>query len=187
MKTPLLEPLHPLHLMYVIADPHREEKDLRNFFTALREADPLHLRWMIGFASSGIGTGTVPDLPSEEEESSSALLAFQNRCQSILDSGLANFFLSYGIVTYICNHLRTQGDPDCAAASARWLTGAKEFFRECAAAGQVSKEFAEKSSRMVDERVNNSLADAELARDRYNLFCDKVVRRMLPAIQQADA
>lgn len=184
MANPILESFHPLHLTYVIADPHREENDLNNFFDALKTVDPLERRWMVGFASAAIGTKSVPELPTEEEASDTELLYFRNRCADVLDSGVANFFLSYGIVTYICDLLRMQGDPQFAKANIKWLQGATEFFRQRAASGVVSQEIADKNSRMAEERINNCMADTQLMRDRYNLFCDKVVRRMLPQMPE---
>lgn len=32
----------------------------------------------------------------------------------------------------------------------------------------------------VEEHINNLFADVELARQRYEQFCEKVVKRMLP-------
>jgi len=115
-----------------------------------------------------------------EEQSDKELLYFRNRCADILESGVANFFLSYGIVTYICNLLRMQGDPKFAKANIKWLQGAIEFFQQRAASGVVSQEVADSNSRMAEERINNCMADTELMRDRYNLFCDTVVQAMLP-------
>ena len=182
MANPILESFHPLHLRYVIANPLREENNLNNFFDALKTVDPLERRWMVGFASAAVGTKSIPELPSVEDESDTEVLYFRNRCADILGSGVANFFLSYGIVSYICNLLRMQGDPQFAKANIKWLQGFMEFFEQRSPSGVVSQGTADKMSRMAEERINNCMADTELMRDRYNLFCDKVVRIMLPQI-----
>jgi hypothetical protein len=95
--------LHPFHLLYVVADPHHERNDLHRLFEAMGELDPLDHRWMIGFAAPAIGSESVRDLPTEEQEAEATLLSFRKRCSEILDSGVADFFLTNAIVTYICN------------------------------------------------------------------------------------
>jgi len=110
MSNPILETFHSLHLMYIIADAHREENDLNVFFDTLATVDPLERRWMTGFASAAVGAEPVSDLSTDEEESDAELRNFKVRCAEMVHSGIADFFLAYGIVTYICNLLRMQSD-----------------------------------------------------------------------------
>jgi hypothetical protein len=187
MSKPIIEPFHPYHLLYLVADPHRDENDLNVFFEALAKVDSLERRWMIGFASSAIGTEAVPELASEEDESDARLLRFRNRCADILNGGMENFFLAFGIVAYICNLLHAQSDPTQARANARWVLRAAEYFQQRAGSGRSDQCFADKVARMAEEQSNNAAANVKLSRDRYYLFCCTVVKAMLPQLPELDA
>jgi hypothetical protein len=179
-----VELLNPHHLRYLLTDPAQDRNDLTVFFDALARIDPLERRWMLGFVNPAIGTDTVPDGVSEEDAADAELTLLKARCTRLLDSGIADFFLAYSMIAYICNHLRSHGDADVARANVQWLQGAVEFFQDRQGTAEPSADSAARASRRAEEAINNQRADTELFRERYNLFCDTVVSAMLPPAAQ---
>jgi hypothetical protein len=172
----ILQRLHPLHLTYLFADPHSNENNLDRLFAALSKIDSVDRKWMIGFVKEAVGTTEI----DSDDDDDAKLDAFQKRCDELVDLGVADFFLAHGIILYVCNLLRTQGDPEFARANRDWISRAAAYFSERATTGEVPREFAEKTARMAEERINNSSADTQMFRNRYNQFCETVVRSLLP-------
>ncbi len=173
--------LHPNHLLYVMLSPIRDENDLNIVFERLEQFETKDLKWMIGFVRAAIGVDWAGDGDEDDDEQCKKnLLRFRNRCAELINSGVENFFLTYAIVTFVCNYLRQQGDLSCTMQSNRWLSGAAKYFQERADAGEIPQDMADQQRRMVEERINNSTADTELMKERYDLFCEKVVGALLP-------
>lgn len=179
MQNPF-EIYHPYHLAFSVADVLREENNLVILFDKLTAIEPLERRWILMYLPDFIGVTPVKDCATDEEESDAILHSLKVRCGELLDTGMTDFFLAYSIVCCLCNQLCIQSDPDKAAHTKRWMQRVIQGFQSRAEAGLTEKETAEKHIRMAEETLNNSVANANLSRGRYHLFCNTVVKAMLP-------
>ena len=89
-------------------------------------------------------------------------------------------FLVHAAVTYTLAYLRECGDKACLDAVLHKLQSALKVLRRRMAKGTLLPEVGEAMSGNVEEHINNLHADVELARQRYETFCEKVVKHMLP-------
>jgi hypothetical protein len=171
--------LHQLHIFYVIADPMRPTNTLDNLFSALEGLDLLEVRHMIGLPLSLVGATYDLDLPTEEEVAQSMLTNFKEKCYALTEQGLPDFFVTYAVVLGILNILRTWGDEVCGEINADNLKRAIPFFQARAAEGKLSKKELEHMVGMTEEAINNRRGNVELNRERYNQFCDVVVKTLV--------
>ena len=171
---------HPFHLAFCLGEILREENNLVILFDKLAAIDPLERRWILMYLPDYIGVKPIRDCATDEEESDALLHSLKVRCGDLLDTGMTDFFLAYAIVCCLCNQLNIQSDPNLADANKRRMQRAIGFFQSRAKDGLTDQETADSCSRMAEEVMNNSLANANLSRGRYHLFCNTVVRAMLP-------
>lgn len=179
MRNPF-EVYHPFHLAFSLCDILREENNLVILFDKLTAIEPLERRWILMYLPDFIGVKPARDCATEEEESDAILHSLKVRCGDLLDTGMTDFFLAYSIVCCLCNQLSRQSDPDLADSNKRRMQRAIGFFQSRAEAGLTDQATADSCSRMAEEVMNNSVANANLSRERYHLFCNTVVRAMLP-------
>ena len=100
----------------------------------------------------------------------------------LLNVGFKISRLAHMLVLYLLNVLRLQGDPDYARGQTKWFKDAIEFFQKRADDGETDSDTADSCSRMAEEAMNNKMANAELDRERYIMFCEKVVVHFLPPL-----
>ena len=114
----------------MILSPLRDENDLNTFCDRLNEVETRDLKWMIGFVRAAIGVDPAGNCDGDDDEQCRKnLLRFRNRCVDLIDSGVANFILTYAIITFVCNYLRQRGDPNWSTQNNQWISGAAEFFK----------------------------------------------------------
>jgi hypothetical protein len=82
--------------------------------------------------------------------------------------------MPFGCGTFI------RGDKACLDAVYHKLQSALNVLHRRIAAGTLLPEVGEAMIGNVEEHINNLHADVELARQRYDRFCEKVVKKMLP-------
>ena len=179
MENPLAI-YHPFHLAFCFCDVLREENNLEILFDKLATIDALERLWILMYLPDFIGAKSGINSATDEENSDAILDSLKVRCGELLDAGMTDFFLAYSIVCCLCNQLCRQSDPDLADANKSRMRRAIGFFQSRAKAGITDQETADSCSRMAEETMNNSVANANLFRGRYHLFCNWVVRAMLP-------
>lgn len=171
--------LHQIHIFYVIASPMRPTNSIENLFAALESLDPLEVRHMIGLPMSLVGATYDDALPTEEDVAQSMIANFKDKCLALVKQGMPDFFVTYAVVLGVLNILRNWGDEVCAEDNSDRLRSAIPFFQARAAEGKLSREEMERMVGMAQEAINNRKGNAELYRERYNLFCDVVVRKLV--------
>ncbi len=134
---------------------------------------------MIGLPLSLVGADYDMNLPTEEAVAQSMLANLKERCYALVDQGLPDFFVTYAFVLGALNILRTWGDEACAEINADDMRDAVKFFEGRAAEGKLNQAELEQMTGMAHEVINNRKGNAALYRDRYNTFCDVVVRKLV--------
>ena len=94
--------------------------------------------------------------------------------------GVFEPFLVHAAVTYTLAYLRECGDKACLDAVVHKSQSALKVLHRRIAEGTLLAEVGESMIGELEERINNLHADVELARQRYERFCEAVVRHMLP-------
>ena len=94
--------------------------------------------------------------------------------------GVFEPFLVHAAVTYTLAYLRECGDKACLDAVLHKSQSALKVLHRRIAEGTLLPEAGESMMGNFEEHINNLHADVELARQRYERFCEKVVKKMLP-------
>ena len=94
--------------------------------------------------------------------------------------GVFEPFLVHAVVTYTLAYLRECGDRACLDAVLHKSQSALKVLHRRIAEGTLLPEAGEAMIGNLEEHINNLHADVELARQRYEKFCEKVVKQMLP-------
>ena len=94
--------------------------------------------------------------------------------------GVFEPFLVHAAVTYTLAYLRECGDRGCLDAVLHKSQSALGLLNRRIAEGTLLPEAGEAMIGNLEEHINNLHADVDLARRRYETFCEKVVKNMLP-------
>jgi len=92
--------------------------------------------------------------------------------------GVFEPFLVHAAVTYTLAYLRECGDKACLEAVLDKSQSALNVLHRRIAEGTLLPEVGESMIGNLEEHINNLHADVELARQRYETFCEKVVKQM---------
>jgi hypothetical protein len=93
--------------------------------------------------------------------------------------GVFEPFLVHAAVTYTLAYLRECGDKACLDAVVHKSQASLKVLHRRIAEGTLLPEAGDSMIGDLEERLNNLHADVELARERYDTFCEKVVKHML--------
>ena len=172
--------LHETHINYLLADVAADTNRIETLFAALDSFDVLERRWFIGMTSFAMGTQADPEFPTEEENEQARYDAFKERCIELMNSGIAEFMVVYAYVAMTLNTLRRQGCDEFAKDNEQFLSGAVEHFKaKLDTDDEEGKKALNKNIMMAEEALVNQTANVELYRERYNQFCDLVVKQLL--------
>jgi len=169
------------HIQYVTLAPHPDRNSLDDLFRLLDNLDVFErdrmLTWMyLAFLEAPVRQGTAE---TEEERLELRYNKFEQKLRRTA-IGVFEPFLVHAAVTYTLAYLRECGDKACLDAVLQKSQSALNALRRRIAAGTLEPEVGDAMIGNLEEHINNLHADVELARQRYEMFCDKVVRRMLP-------
>ena len=89
-------------------------------------------------------------------------------------------FLVHAVVTYTLAYLRECGDKACLESVLLKSQSALRVLLRRIAEGTLLPELGEAMIGNLEEHINNVYSDVELARQRYERFCEKVAKKMLP-------
>ena len=94
--------------------------------------------------------------------------------------GVFEPFLVHAAVTYTLAYLRECSDKACLDDVLHKSRSALKVLHRRIAEGTLLPDVGEPMIGSLEEHINNLHADVELARKRYERFCEKVVKEMLP-------
>ena len=169
------------HIQYVTLAPHPDRNSLDDLFRLLDglevfERDRM-LVWMyLAFLE---GPATRETAEREEERLELRYNKFEEKFRQAA-IGVFEPFLVHAVLTYTLAYLRECGDRECLDAVLHKSKSALGVLRSRIAEGTLSPDVGESMIGNLEEHINNMPSDVELARRRYDTFCDKVVRKMLP-------
>lgn len=169
------------HIQYVTLPPHPDRNSPDDLFRLLDSLDVFErdrmLAWMyLAFLEAPARQGIVA---TEEERLELRYSKFE---QKFRDAAVGVFepFLVHAAVTYTLAYLRECGDRACLDAVLHKSQAALNVLHRRIAKGTLLPEVGESMIGSLEEHINNLHADVELARQRYERFCEKVVKKMLP-------
>ena len=169
------------HIQYVTLAPHPDRNSLDNLFRLLDHLDVLErdrmLAWMyLAFLEPPATQGTAE---TEEQRFERRFNKFEETFRHTA-IGVFEPFLVHGVVTYTLAYLRECGDRACLDSVIHKSQAALAVLHRRIAEGTLLPEAGESMIGNLEEHINNLHADVELARQRYETFCEKVVKEMLP-------
>ena len=169
------------HIQYATLAPHPDKNSLDHLFELLDSLDVLErdrmLAWMyFAFLEPPPTEGTAE---TEEERLELRFSMFEQEFRRTA-IGVFEPFLVHAAVTYTLANLRECGDKECLDAVVHKSQAALQSLHRRIAEGTLLPEVAEPMIGNLEEQINNLHADVELARRRYEKFCEKVVKEMLP-------
>ncbi len=169
------------HIQYVTVAPHPDRNSLDDLFRLLDGLDVFErdrmLTWMyLAFLEA---PATQETAETEEERLELRFNKFEEKFRHAA-IGVFEPFLVHAAMTYTLAYLRECGDRACLDAVLHKSQSALNVLRRRIAEGTLSAEVGEAMIGNLEEHINNVHADVELARQRYEKFCEKVVKKMLP-------
>jgi hypothetical protein len=169
------------HIQYVTLAPHPDRNCLDNLFQLLDRLDVLErermLSWMyLAFLEP---PATQETAETEEERFERRYNKFEEKFRHTA-SGVFEPFLVHAVLTYTLAYLRECSDKACLDAIFHKSQSALQVLHRRIAEGTLLPDVGEPMIGNLEEHINNLHADVELARKRYETFCEKVVKEMLP-------
>jgi hypothetical protein len=169
------------HIQYVTLPPHPDRNTPDDLFRLLDKLDVFErdrmLAWMyLAFLEAPV---TAEAAETEEERLERRYNKFEQKFRQAA-IGVFEPFLVHAAVTYTLAYLRECGDRACLDAVLQKSQAALKVLHRRIAEGTLLPEVGEGMIGHLEEHINNLYADVELARHRYERFCEKVVKRMLP-------
>jgi hypothetical protein len=168
------------HIQYVTLAPHPDRNSLDDLFRLLDGLDVFERDRMLAWMYLAFLEPSAPQRTAETEEErlESRYNKFQHKFRHTA-IGVFEPFLVHAAVTYTLAYLRECGDQTCLTAVLHKSQSALSMLRRRIAKGTLSAEAGESMIGNLEEHINNLHADVELARQRYEQFCEKVVKHML--------
>ena len=169
------------HIQYVTLAPHPDWNSLDQLFGLLDSLDVFErdrmLAWMyLAFLEA---PATRETGEAEEERLEQRYRKFEEKFRHAA-ARVFEPFLVHAAVTYTLAYLRECGDKACLDAVLHKSHSALNVLHRRIAEGTLLPELGESMIGNLEEHINNLNADVELARQRYERFCEKVVKSMLP-------
>ena len=168
------------HIQYVTLPPHPDKNSPDSLFRLLDRLDVFErdrmLEWMyLAFLEPPATQSTAA---TEEERLELRYNKFE---QKFRDAAVGVFepFLVHAAVTYTLAYLRECGDKACSNAVLHKMQSALKVLNRRIAEGALLPDVGKAMIGNLEEHINNLHADVELARQRYETFCEKVVKEML--------
>ena len=169
------------HIQYVTLAPHPDRNSLDDLFRLLDNLDVFERDRMLAWMYLAFLEPSTPQKTAETEEERLELRynKFEHKFRHTA-AGVFEPFLVHAAVTYTLAYLRECGDQTCLDAVLHKSQSALKMLRRRIAKGTLSAEAGESMIGNLEEHINNLHADVELARQRYEKFCENVVKQMLP-------
>ncbi len=181
MKSTKMSDFALQHIQYVSLAPHPDRNGLDDLFRLLDNLDVFErdrmLTWMyLAFLEAPVTQETAE---TEEERLELRYSTFEQKFRHAA-IGMFEPFLVHAAVTYTLAYLRECGDRASLDTVLHKSQAALKVLHRRIAEGTLLPEAGESMMGNFEEHINNLHADVELARQRYERFCEKVVKKMLP-------
>lgn len=163
--------LNPVHEIFPFVNLLRPHVTLSRFFELCDALDPIDRDALIGLTAFELGV-EVPDLDDEDAEREMRYQRFKTACDRI---GALDHLVLRGVVQEIMNIQHRWSDPESTDVTIRSI---KRFIEFSSASGATEEELA-RWRIMAEEMQVGKKSDLQVARRRYELFCDCVVRPLL--------
>ena len=169
------------HIQYVTLPPHPDRNTPDNLFRQLDSLDVFErdrmLVWVyLAFLEPLERQGAAE---TEEEKLELRYNRFEEKFRHAA-IGLLEPFLVYATVSYTLACLRECGDKAGLDALFQKCQSKVKLLRKRIAEGTLLRDAGESLIGNLEEHINNLPAEVELARQRYEMFCEKVVKELLP-------
>lgn len=163
--------IHPIHALFPFADLTRPNITVARFFELFDAVDPIDRDALIGLTAFALGV-QADDVDDEEQQQYQRYSRFKKACDKLV---AMDHVVLLGVVQEIMNIHHRWSDPASTDATIRSLHGFVEFSRSRGA----TEEDLEKWQMMAEEKQVTKRSDLQVARRRYDLFCDTVVKPLL--------
>ena len=169
------------HIQYVTLAPHPDRNSLDDLFRRLDNLDVFERDRMLTWMYLAFLEGPVRQ-KAEETEEERLELRYNKFEEKFRHTAIGVFepFLVHAAVTYTLAYLRECGDKACLDAVFHKSQSALNVLHRRIAKGTLLPEAGAAMIGSLEEHINNLRADVELTRQRYEKFCEKVVKKMLP-------
>jgi len=167
------------HIQYVTVAPHPDRNRLDDLFRLLDGLDVFERDRMLAWMYLAFLEPPATQATAEEEKLELRYNKFERKFRHAA-MGVFEPFLVHAAVTYTLAYLRECGDKACLDDVLHKSQSALNVLHRRIAEGTLSPEVGESMIGNLEEHINNLYSDVELARQRYEMFCEKVVKKMLP-------
>ncbi len=168
------------HIQYVTLPPDPDRNSPDDLFRLLDGLDVFERDRMLAWMYLALlEAPTRPDAATEEERLELRYNKFEQKFRRCA-IGVFEPFLVHAAMTYTLACLRECGDKTSLDAARQKSQSALKAILRRVAAGTLSPEVGASMVGNLEEHINNLQADVELAHQRYDTFCEKVVKKMLP-------
>ena len=163
--------IHPIHAVFPFADLTRPNITVTRFLELFDTVDPIDRDALIGLTAFALGV-RAEDVDDEELQQNVRYSGFKKACDKLV---AMDHVVLRGVVQEIMNIHHRWSDPTSTDEAVKSLHGFVEFSRSRGA----TEEELEKWRIMAEEKQVTKKSDLQVARRRYDLFCDTVVRPLL--------
>jgi len=169
------------HIQYVTLPPHPDRNTPANLFRVLDSLDVFERDRMLLWTYLAFLTPPETQRTAEAEEEKLELRynRFEEKFRHAA-IGLLEPFLVYATVSYTLACLRECSDKAGLDALFHKCQSELKLLRKRIAEGTLLPDAGESMIRNLQEHINNLPAEVELARQRYETFCERVVKELLP-------
>lgn len=163
--------INPVHAVFPFADLARPGVSLTRFFELLDAIDPIDRDALLGLTAFALGV-KVENIDDEEIVQANRYRKFKTACKNI---AAMDHVILRGVVQEIMNIHHRWADSTSNDSSIDLLNGFAEFSKSRGATDQE----LEKWRILSEEKQVGKKSDLQVARRRYDLFCDSVVRPLI--------
>lgn len=167
-SDPSVDPVHAIFPFVNLIHPHIT---LARFFELCDALDPIDRDELIGLAAFELGV-EVPDFDDEDARRGMRYQRFKAACYGI---GAMDHLILRGVVQEILFIHHYWSDPESADFAISILKTYIEYSKAC---GETEEELT-RWRIMAEEKEVGKKSELQMARRRYELFCNNVVRPLL--------
>jgi hypothetical protein len=168
------------HIQYVTLPPHPDRNTPDNLFRQLDSLDVFERdRMLVWMYLAFLEPERQGAAGTEEEKLELRYNRFEEKFRHAAIR-LFEPFLVYATVSYTLACLRECSDKASLDALFQKCQSKVKLLRKRIAEGTLLPDAGESLIGNLEEHINNLPAEVELARQRYETFCEKVVQELLP-------
>lgn len=171
MSSEITPFINPVHAIFPFIDLNRPETTLARFFELCDALDPIDRDALIGLTAFALGVQSQ-DIDDEDAEQEIRYEKFKKACHNI---PAMDHVILRGVVQEIMNIHHRWSDATIIDQRIESIKGFIEFAKSRGTSG----EDLEKYRLIAEEKQVGKTSDLQVARRRYELFCNSVVRPLI--------